>query len=157
MSSRRKSMFPPVPPRPPWRHNSTASQPISRPSEWCRPIIARRGTEPSDQRRSSCMTRMGNTPCRPGAYPHHKISGREASTPLRKSSSQSEKRQTMKEESKGSIQCQEAVKLSSSTMANYSSFRERKFGGTPSLSTRVSDVQIYKKLKCQVTRKLEPR
>jgi hypothetical protein len=140
MSSRRQSMFPPVPPRPPWRQNSTASQPIRRPSEWCQPIIARRGTEPSDHRRSSCMTRLGNTPCRPGASPHHTISWREASAPLRKLSSQSEKGETIKEETKISNQCHEVVKLSSSTMGSCSSYRECKFGGTQSLSTRVSDV-----------------
>ena len=137
ISSRRQSMFPPVPPRPPWRQNSTASQPIRRHSEWCQPMIARRGTEPSDQRRSSCMTRLGNTQCRPGAPQHHIISWRGSSAPLRKSSSQSEKRETIKEETKSSNQCHEVVNLSNSTMGSCSSFRECKFGGT---STRVTDV-----------------
>jgi hypothetical protein len=104
LSSRRQSMFPLVPPRPTspylspfhWHQNSSASQPIRRPSEAYQPIIARRGTVPYNQnnrnRRFSCdhrLTRSG-----------HNVPGRRASLTLRRSSFQSDKRDEIIQEVK---------------------------------------------------------
>ena len=104
LSSRRQSMFPLVPPRPPtpclspftWHQNSSAGQPFRRPSETYQPNTARRGNDHNNQnnrnRRFSCDPRLAKS-C------HNVPSGR-ASPTLRRSSFQSGKRHEIIQEVK---------------------------------------------------------
>ena len=129
LSSRRQSMFPQVPRRPStpsrdpfyWHQDSSASQPIRRPSGFYQPI-----TDKNEYRRSSCISRLGSTPFgRPSSDSRH-------------CAWQAQRRNTIQEAKE--TPWASPVKSLDETWISVTELRRLSKQAIPSSSTRFSDV-----------------